>query len=89
MDQPMLATPHARPACVDALDVDPKEWVPDEETPSVPTKLMKVCESCPIQAWCLQQALLRREAGYWAGTTTEARLSMLRRHRHRLQPVAA
>jgi hypothetical protein len=44
-----------------------------------PETLLKVCESCPVRAACLLEALIHREQGVWGGTTEKQR-QLLRRH---------
>ncbi len=53
------------------------EWVPDHERRVVPELMSALCRRCPARQSCLLWALAGREHGYWAGTTTADRTTML------------
>lgn len=58
-----------RGLCADSAE----EWVPDRELPVVPDAMAGLCQACPRQQCCLQEAVAGRHAGYWAGSTSADR----------------
>lgn len=61
---------------------DTDMFYPASDADAGPAKA--VCESCPVQAPCLEYALTRREPeGIWGGHTFVERRSILRRRRER------
>lgn len=54
----------------------------DEESPRQTAKAKSVCMACPVQASCLEAALLGREKdGIWGGLTTKERTRLVRQRR--------
>jgi WhiB family redox-sensing transcriptional regulator len=54
-----------------------------------PDEIREVCESCPVRADCLFEALVHREQGVWGGTTERQRKLLLRRYRRASCPSCA
>lgn len=50
------------------------DFTPDTEISPVPAEIRRVCADCPIRARCQQWATDTGAPGYWAGTTSTARL---------------
>jgi WhiB family redox-sensing transcriptional regulator len=78
----LLARFGARPAtwCDRAVcaEVDPELFFPDKGEPSRPAK--QVCAVCEVRAYCLQEALDRREHfGVWGGLSERERRVLLAR----------
>jgi hypothetical protein len=65
-------------ACADAKD--PDAWFPPSQMPYAEMgEPLRVCVSCPVRRSCLAAALLRQEAGIWAGTTVRDRTPAIAR----------
>lgn len=60
------------------VDAPLGEWVPDSEDAVVPSLLSQTCLSCPGRLQCLLWAVASGSQGYWAGTTTTDRETMVR-----------
>lgn len=64
------------PAC--ASSTSPDDWVPTgRERAVVPAQLATLCQACPAREECLAWAILSDSRGYWAGTTTANRRTMV------------
>lgn len=59
-----------------ALGIPPSAWTPEVEADAVPATLMGICESCPVWASCLREAIRLNDVGYRASTTTSQRRRM-------------
>jgi len=59
-----------------ALGIPPSTWTPEVEAESVPVTLMRICETCPVWAVCLREAVRLNDVGYRASTTTSQRRRM-------------
>jgi hypothetical protein len=66
--------------------VDPEWWFPRSEHGTQMGK--RVCESCPVLAACLADALRIEVAGVWGGTTEQERYGRTIQHRPRLRRSA-
>ena len=53
-----------------------QDWVPDRETPAVPTPILARCLGCQDRLGCLLRAVESGSEGYWAGTTTANRAQL-------------
>ena len=49
------------------------DWLPDNETDTVPAGMAALCNGCPARVECLTWAVSWDAEGYWAGTTTQQR----------------
>ena len=65
------------PGVADCLGRTDLEWVPAVEDPVVPSPQAHLCAGCPIRTHCLRHALATRAEGYWAGTTTADRATVV------------
>ncbi len=62
------------------LTVSPDVFFPDPARYDLVQAAKQVCAACPVTAHCLNLAfLVGADAGIWAGTTPEERMTMLRR----------
>lgn len=74
-----------------ASDVDPAVFLPSRHTPKSAEIAKAVCDSCPVQAPCLEEALAlpaRRDMGVRAGMSPRER-NRIRAERRRLRESAA
>ena len=62
-------------------DVDPELFFPESRAEELETiKLLKpICTHCSFTAPCLEWAVNNKEFGFWAGTTTDQRRSIIRK----------
>lgn len=55
-------------------------------TPTAPSEIQKICDSCPVRPDCLAEALDHNEVGVWGGTTENQRRAMKRHYRRKQCP---
>lgn len=62
-------------------DMDLELFFPESRVEEIETiKLLKpVCDRCQFASPCLEWAIVNREYGFWAGTTTDQRKSIIRK----------
>lgn len=67
------------PACGPDSGVDPELFHPisEEHTHQI-ARAKQICQGCPVQGSCLQQAMSRPETGIWGGTTEDERRRLSR-----------
>lgn len=57
----------------------PDEFVPTYLSRRAPAYIKKICNACPFRNECLQEAIVNRAHGYWAGTSDFERTGARRR----------
>lgn len=67
-------------------DFDLELFFPESRVEELETvKLLKpVCNQCKFSAPCLEWAVTNKELGFWAGTTTDQRRSIIRKRQRRI-----
>lgn len=64
----------------------PADWWFPEHGNGLGEQAKTVCQTCPVQAPCLDYALTRKEEGVWGGLTSTERRALLRNTARALQP---
>lgn len=58
---------------------DPEMFFPQDDFGYTPKLALKICQTCPVRAKCLETALNNREEyGVWGGMIASKRIKMLR-----------
>ncbi len=71
------------------VGMDPARFYLDKGDSSEAAHTKAVCETCPVQADCLAEALATNERfGIWGGTSPRARRGLRRRQATRRRPAA-
>lgn len=83
-EQPYVMGWQDRAAC---RGVDPELFFPIGDEEHTGPEARASCASCPVQAECLQFAIVTRSVGFWGGMTTDQRRNWQRRGQRSRRPT--
>lgn len=60
---------------------NPDSWFPEKGQDNVAKTARRLCQGCPVKAWCLMAAIERREVwGVWGGLSERQRAAIIHTH---------
>lgn len=83
LEETRTLNPYKNAACADA---NTDLFFSDEPTEIL--KALAICQTCPIRAKCLEDALSREDYGVWGGTTEAQRDQMIAANKSLVLPKA-